>query len=121
MLAASATSADVVRPALPIHLTAIQRDALLALSSEGLDPAVNREAHKTLRPILAPIDEAVHGLRLVARTRSAIRKVILQGMRKSGKAYGRLERPHVGSRRPNGRRASDEHDGDRLLAGRIHE
>jgi integrase len=90
MLTANAATADVVRPAPPSRLTQAQRDALAAMVNRGLDPALplHREAHKTLRPILLPIDEAARTLRLVPRTRSAIRKVILQGMRESDEAYG---------------------------------
>ena len=88
MLAANAATADVVRPPLPIQLTQAQGDALAALVTRDLDPALHREAPKTLRPILVPIDDAARALRLVPRTRSAIRKVMLQGMRESGAAYG---------------------------------
>src|SRR5258707_1080242 len=88
MLAANAAVADLVRSPLPIHLTPTERDALAALAAMELEPAVHREAHKTLHSVLAPIEEAARTLRLVARTRSAIRKVILQGMCESGEAYG---------------------------------
>jgi len=88
MLASTATFAGLSRAPLPVQLTHAQRDALAALITQGLEPVLYRDAHKTLRPILLPIDDAVRALRLVPRTRSAIRNVILQGMRESGEAYG---------------------------------
>ena len=88
MLTEKAANADLVRPPLPAELTLGQRDALVALANVDLEPAARRQAHKTLHPLLAPIDEAGRALRLVQRTRSTIRKVILQGMRESGAAYG---------------------------------
>lgn len=93
MLAANAAIAELVRSPLPIHLTPAERDALAALAAMELEPAVHREAHKTLHSVLAPIEEAARTLRLVARTRSAIRKVILQGLREHGEGYGAWDVP----------------------------
>ncbi len=59
MLAANAAIAELVRSPLPIHLTRAERDARAALAAMELEPAVHREAHRTLHSVLAPIEEGV--------------------------------------------------------------
>jgi hypothetical protein len=59
VLAEKAANADLVRPPLPLELTPGQRDALVASANVGLEPAVRRQAHKTLHPLFAPIRRPV--------------------------------------------------------------